>query len=99
MQKLVLAAALVALPLFAQASDIRVELGGVRVQAPGVSITFGSRDNRGYYWDGYEYREPAYWKKHGGPRGERYYTGHPVHGDPHHDRGHCPPGHAKKGHC
>ena len=75
MKKIILAALLVASPLLASAVDINVNLGSVRVDAPGVSVTFGSRNDRGYYWDGYDWREPAYWKQHGGPRGERYYSG------------------------
>jgi hypothetical protein len=94
--------------LLANAADININLGGTRVQAPGVSVTFGSRDNRGYYWDGYDYREPAYWKQHDGPRGERYYTAHGNRDehrrrddrDDHREGGrHCPPGQAKKGNC
>lgn len=96
MKKILLAALLAASPLLAGAADINVNLGNVRVQGPGgVTVTFGSRDSRGYYWDGYEYRDPGYWKQHGGPRGERYYTGHGKHGGGHH----CPPGQAKKGNC
>jgi len=109
MKKLLLAALIAASPLVATAADINFNLGSTRIQAPGVTVTFGSRDNRGYYWDGYDYREPSYWKQHDGPRGERYYTGHGKkkkhhkHGhdrDDRYDEGrHCPPGQAKKGNC
>lgn len=94
MKKTLILALLATAPLFGNASDIRVDVGNVRVQAGGVTVTFGSRDDRGYYWDGYDWREPRYWKKHHGPRGEKYYTGHPHRGG-----GFCPPGQAKKGHC
>lgn len=94
MKKLILAGLIAATPLFAQAADVRVDIGSVRVQAPGVTVTFGSRDTRGYYWDGYEYRDPDYWRRHDGHRGEKYYTGHPGKGN-----GGCPPGQAKKGRC
>ncbi|WP_153130598.1 DUF2502 domain-containing protein [Dechloromonas hortensis] len=94
MKKFILAAAIAATPLLAGATDVNVNLGNVRIQAPGVTVTFGARDNRGYYWDGYEYRDPGYWKQHNGPRGEKYYTGHPGKGN-----GGCPPGQAKKGRC
>ena len=94
MKKFILAAAIAAAPLLANASDVNVNLGSVRIQAPGVTVTFGARDTRGYYWDGYEYRDPDYWKQHNGPRGEKYYTGHPGKGN-----GGCPPGQAKKGRC
>ena len=95
MKKLLLAVLIAASPLVSTASDVNVNLGNVRIQAPGVSVTFGSRDNRGYYWDGYDYRDPKYWKENNGPRGEKYYTGHGK------NKGgsHCPPGQAKKGNC
>lgn len=99
MNKLLLVALIAGAPLFVQAADINVDLGNVRIQAPGVTITFGARDTRGYYWDGYDYREPKYWKEHNGQRGEKYYTGRGNNGVPHQGGGHCPPGQAKKGNC
>ena len=99
LKKLLLGTLIAASPLFANAGDINVNLGNVRVQAPGVTVTFGTRDNRGYYWDGYDYRDPRYWKDHNGPRGEKYYTGRGNNGVPHQGGGHCPPGQAKKGNC
>jgi hypothetical protein len=95
MIKLLLAVLIAASPLVSTASDVNVNLGSVRIQAPGVTVTFGAQDNRGYYWDGYDYREPKYWKEHNGPRGQKYYTGHGN------NKGgsHCPPGQAKKGNC
>ena len=83
----------------ATAADINFNLGSTRIQAPGVTVTFGSRDNRGYYWDGYDYRDPDYWKKNNGPKGEKYYTGRGNNGVPNPGGGHCPPGQAKKGNC
>ena len=97
MKKILLAAMLAATPMLSNAIDINV--GNVRIDAPGVSVTFGSRNDRGYYWDGREWRDSSYWKKHNGPRGERYYTGRGDNGVPHHGGGHCPPGQAKKGNC
>lgn len=94
MKKLLLAALIAASPLLANAVDVNVNLGNVRVQAPGVTVTFGSRDDRGYYWDGYYWRDAGYWKQHNGPRGEKYYTGRGNKGG-----SHCPPGQAKKGNC
>lgn len=99
MKKLLFAAAIAAAPLFAHAVDINVNLGNVRVQAPGVTLTFGSQNDRGYYWDGGDWRDPGYWKEHNGHRGEKYYTGRGNRGAPHQDGGHCPPGQAKKGNC
>lgn len=92
--------------LTANAADINVNLGGMRVETPDATITFGSRDQRGYYWDGRDWRDERYWREHQGQRGEKYYTGHGAHrrDRDHHDRDHdhgrhCPPGQAKKGHC
>jgi hypothetical protein len=98
MKKLIITALLAATPLLVQAADVRVDIGSVRVQAPGVTVTFGSRDTRGYYWDGYDWRDRNYWQRHNGPRGEKYYTGRGK-GVPHQGPGFCPPGQAKKGNC
>ena len=49
MKKIVLAALMIFSPLFVHAVDINVVVGDVRVHAPGVNVTFGSRDSRGYY--------------------------------------------------
>lgn len=97
-KKLLLAALIAASPLFASAADLSVEIGSATIKSGNVTVTFGSRNDRGYYWDGYEWRAPAYWKKHHGPRGEKYYTGRPQ-GVPHQGGGFCPPGQAKKGKC
>ena len=92
MQSIVLALSLVLVaPMAAQAAEITL--------VPSVKLQIGDRDNRGYYWDGYDYRDPSYWKQHNGPRGEKYYTGHGNNGVPHQGGGHCPPGQAKKGRC
>lgn len=47
----------------------------------GVTIHIGDRDHRGYYWDGYDWRAPKWWKEHHGrhigehgPRG--FWNGH-----------------------
>lgn len=32
----------------------------------GVTIHIGDRDHRGYYWDGYDWRAPKWWKEHHG---------------------------------
>ena len=99
MKRALIALAVLAFPMFAQAIDVNVDLGDVRVQTPVGKVTFGSRDSRGYYWDGDEYRSPSYWREHDGPRGEKYYTGRHDNGVPHQGGGHCPPGQAKKGRC
>jgi len=100
MKKILMLLMIATTPVLACAAEVNINIGSVGVRAPGgVTITFGTRDNRGYYWDGYEYRDPDYWRKHNGPRGERYYTGRGNNGVPHQDGGHCPPGQAKKGRC
>ena len=100
MKKIILAGLIAAAPLFAQATNISINVDNARIQTPGVTVTFGNRDNRGYYWDGYDWRTPKYWKRHHGPRGEKYYTGHRSKGVPsQHKRDFCPPGQAKKGRC
>ncbi len=38
----------------------------VNIHTPGVSIHIGDRDKRGYYWDGYDWRQPTWWKQHQG---------------------------------
>ncbi|TJZ65003.1 DUF2502 domain-containing protein [Chitiniphilus eburneus] len=111
MRKSLLIAAIIALPACfqAQAADVNVS-----ISAPGVSIQIGDRDQRGYYWDGYDWREPRWWHDHQGrhvgerhPKGD-YWDGHrwrdqkwwnDHHHHPHKKPGHCPPGQAKKGNC
>lgn len=89
MKKALAAALLAALPIFAQASDINVNIGSARIQSGNTTITFGDRDNRGYYWDGGTWRDPVYWEKHHG-KGK---------GNPNAPGQNCPPGQAKKGNC
>jgi hypothetical protein len=86
-------------PLFATAADLQIDISGIRIQAPGVTLTFGSRDDRGYYWDGEQYRGGKYWKEHDGQKGEKFYTGRGNNGVTHQGGGFCPPGQAKKGNC
>lgn len=93
MKKSVVAIMLACSGWAASAADVNVVVGSAGIQAPGVSITFGTRDSRGYYWDGGEYRDPEYWRKHNGPKGEKYYTGRGK------GNGGCPPGQAKKAKC
>lgn len=86
MKKILLAALVAAVPMFAQATDVRVNVGvgAPVVVAPGGVYKFGDRDKRGYYWDGNTWRDPVYWEKnHGKGKGA----------------GGCPPGQAKKGNC
>lgn len=53
----------------------------IDINSPGVTIHLGDRDNRGYYWDGYDWRAPSWWHAHKGhhigergPRGD-YWNG------------------------
>lgn len=44
----------------------------VSINSPGMSIQIGSQDHRGYFWDGYDWREPQWWQSHQGKhKGER----------------------------
>jgi len=77
-------AVMAGLPQFAQASDVQINVDSARIQSGNTTITFGSRDKRGYYWDGNQWRDPIYWEKnHGKGKGNDG----------------CPPGQAKKGKC
>ncbi|AIN20127.1 hypothetical protein CH54_260 [Yersinia rochesterensis] len=59
------------MPLIAQA-DVSLD-----INIPGVSLHLGDQDNRGYYWDGYDWRPPQWWHEHRdghiGDRSERGY--------------------------
>jgi len=99
MKKLIACALIALSPMLAHAVDVNVNLGNVRIDAPGATITFGSRDKRGYYWDGYDWRDERYWRDNNGPRGEKYYTGHGNKGGKGGGGYHCPPGQSKKGNC
>ncbi|WP_413732751.1 DUF2502 domain-containing protein [Sodalis sp. RH20] len=44
----------------------------VHTSAQGVSVQIGARNDRGYYWDGYDWRTPTWWRGHKGKHvGER----------------------------
>jgi len=96
---LLISLVLSASPLLANAGDLQIDISGLRIQAPGVTVTFGSRDDRGYYWDGEEYRDSKYWREHDGHKGEKYYKRRANNGVPNQGGGFCPPGQAKKGNC
>ena len=49
---------LLGMPLLASANV------SVNINTPGVSIHIGDQDKRGYYWDGYDWRAPTWWKQH-----------------------------------
>ena len=44
----------------AQAEGLSIDL------MPGVSLRIGEQDNRGRYWDGYDWRPPQWWHAHQG---------------------------------
>ena len=99
MKKFLAALTIAMTPWWALAVDVNINLGAPRLQVPGATITFGSRNAQGHYWDGSTWRDPAYWRQHHGPRGERYYTGEDRPGVPFQNGRHCPPGQAQKGRC
>lgn len=83
MKRLLVWALLPGCAALASATDVNVKVDGLKIQSGNMTITFGDRDKRGYYWDGKEWRDPVYWEKHHGKgKGQQ-----------------CPPGQAKKGNC
>jgi len=46
-----------------------VQASSFSLNTPGLSINVGDRDRRGYYWDGYDWRDSRWWNNHRG----RYY--------------------------
>ncbi|MFL4555871.1 DUF2502 domain-containing protein [Yersinia kristensenii] len=59
------------MPLIAQANV------SLDINIPGVSLHLGDQDNRGYYWDGYDWRPPQWWHEHRGSRiGDRSERGY-----------------------
>lgn len=56
----ILLSILLGMPLLANANV------SVSINTPGVSVHIGDRDNRGYYWDGFDWRQPTWWKQHQG---------------------------------
>lgn len=65
-----------ALPVIAQANV------SIDVNVPGVSLHLGDQDKRGYYWDGYDWRPPQWWRAHQGHHyGERNERGMYWHGN------------------
>lgn len=89
-KSLLLLCCVLALPAVAQA-NVSIDLN-----VPGVSLHLGDQDQRGYYWDGYDWRPPQWWRAHQGHHyGERNERGMYWHGNrwdaqpP--QRGHNPP--------
>ncbi|WP_369790075.1 DUF2502 domain-containing protein [Rouxiella sp. WC2420] len=35
---------------------------GISISVPGLNVSIGQRDHRGYYWDGYDWRSPYWWQ-------------------------------------
>ncbi|OVZ84391.1 hypothetical protein CBW54_14925 [Yersinia kristensenii] len=68
---LLLLSVLSLMPLTVQA-DVSLD-----INIPGVSLHLGDQDNRGYYWDGYDWRPPQWWHEHrGGHIGDRNERGY-----------------------
>ncbi|MBU9808634.1 DUF2502 domain-containing protein [Rahnella sp. C60] len=75
-KSLLLLCCALALPVIAQA-NVSIDLN-----VPGVSLHLGDQDQRGYYWDGYDWRPPQWWHDHQGHHyGERNEHGMYWHGN------------------
>ncbi len=75
-KSLLLLCCALALPVIAQA-NVSIDLN-----VPGVSLHLGDQDQRGYYWDGYDWRPPQWWRAHQGHHyGERNERGMYWHGN------------------
>lgn len=75
-KSLLLLCCALALPVIAQA-NVSIDLN-----VPGVSLHLGDQDQRGYYWDGYDWRPPQWWHEHQGHHyGDRNEHGMYWHGD------------------
>ena len=65
-----------------------VEASSFSLSTPGLSINIGDRDRRGYYWDGYDWRDAGWWNNHHGRYyGERSHRGYYWDGGRWRDRG------------
>jgi len=60
---------------------------GISISVPGLSINIGSRDDRGYYWDGYDWRSPYWWQHRNEYYGHRNDRGYYWDGGHWRDRG------------
>lgn len=65
----------------AQATSADIDL------LPGVSLHLGDRDQRGNYWDGYDWRDQNWWQKNYYSHGGKYYRYDHKNKYKHHDRG------------
>lgn len=65
-----------------------VQASSFSLSTPGLSINIGDRDRRGYYWDGYDWRDAGWWNNHHGRYyGERSQRGYYWDGGRWRDRG------------
>jgi len=65
-----------------------VQASSFSLNTPGLSINIGDRDRRGYYWDGYDWRDSRWWNSHRGRYyGERSHRGYYWDGGRWRDRG------------
>lgn len=69
-------AMMLAAPVIVQAAEITL--------IPAVKLQIGDQDNRGYYWDGGNWRDHGWWNNHYEWRDNRWH----AHTPPHHDNGH-----------
>lgn len=70
-------AMMLAAPVMVQAAEITL--------IPAVKLQIGDRDNRGYYWDGGNWRDHNWWNNHYEWHDNRWHAHTPP---PHHDNGH-----------
>ncbi|MFJ2976463.1 DUF2502 domain-containing protein [Kluyvera sp. NPDC087067] len=72
-------AMMLAAPVMVQAAEITL--------IPAVKLQIGDQDNRGYYWDGGNWRDHSWWNNHYEWRDNRWHA-HTPPPPPHHDNGH-----------
>lgn len=78
MFKPLLLAAILAATVLPAAQQAHAE--GISIDLmPGVSLRIGDQDNRGRYWDGYDWRDRDWWQGHQGR-----YRKYDKHYDKHH---------------
>lgn len=70
-------AVMLAAPVMVQAAEITL--------IPAVKLQIGDQDNRGYYWDGGNWRDHGWWNNHYEWHENRWRAHTPP---PHHDNGH-----------
>ncbi|MBV6694023.1 DUF2502 domain-containing protein [Serratia quinivorans] len=60
MKKLLMVISTLAI-LFSASSYAGIQIG---INEPGINLQVGVQDTRGYYWDGYQWRDPMWWHQY-----------------------------------